>query len=153
MFYTYAPAVASRVMATRKFVASCLLVLTWGDACAQSALKVPTLNPNVIHTFYEPRMDTFERNSDDTENLLMIGAWAEAWRDAGFQTRVLTLYEAEQHPLFKELEEKMSGFRSLVADNPYERLCYYRCLVLLLSSSLLLACSLFFSSPRERDHL
>ena len=73
----------------------------------------------IMHTFYEPLQDNYR---DSTADFIQLGAWAETWKQAGFQTRVLTEHDAEKHPLFKAVEKRIAQFGL----NSYNRMCYRR---------------------------
>lgn len=70
----------------------------------------------VIHTYYDPALPNQE---------WMLQKWADAWRDAGFVTKVLSLKEAGTHSNFQQFDEY---FRSLPTVNPieYELACWRR---------------------------
>ena len=77
------------------------------------------LRPHVMHTFYEPLDNKYR---DDTAGILQLGAWAKTWKQAGFLTRVLTEHDAEKHPLFSMVEERVSKFKL----SSYDQMCYRR---------------------------
>jgi hypothetical protein len=53
----------------------------------------------IMHTFFEPD----QAGEDD-----LLQVWAEEWQRAGFDTRVLSLKDAEKHPYFPTMKKAKS---------------------------------------------
>lgn len=71
-----------------------------------------------MHTFYEKT----EVGQDDVLKL-----WKEEWSRAGFDTSVLTLDDAKNHPYFEEMEERVER---MFDSSDYQGFCFYRWLAM-----------------------
>jgi len=67
-----------------------------------------------MHTFYEKT----EVGQDDVLKL-----WKEEWSRAGFDTSVLTLDDAKNHPYFEEMEERVER---MFDSSDYQGFSFYR---------------------------
>jgi len=80
---------------------------------------------NLLHR--QPLIYTF---FDDLDGKSIAGelleAWETAWQDAGWKTRVLTMKEAEEHPMFTIMENMLNS----TTLNKYEKVCFYRWLAM-----------------------
>jgi hypothetical protein len=56
----------------------------------------------------------------------MIHVWEEAWREAGWHTRILTIDDAKQHPQYNFFDGYIQNFTT----DHYNRACYYRWLAM-----------------------
>lgn len=78
---------------------------------------------------HKPRMKTFWEPIGETSpgDEAMLQLWKDEWKLAGFHPMVITLADAERHPLFEEMKEMVEAeFK----DDPYNRYCFYRYLAM-----------------------
>ena len=78
----------------------------------------------VMHTFFNP-LDGGTGMSPEGDRA-MIELWKQTWSDAGWEPKILTLKDAENHPEYQELRELVDG--TLLDD--YNKLCIYRWLAI-----------------------
>ncbi len=73
-----------------------------------------------IATYFTP-LDSIGAENE----IKLIDLWKKAWREAGFDPVVLSLYDAFKHPLFAQYREKVRTFPSV---NPvgYDEQCWIR---------------------------
>eukprot|EP00545_Synedropsis_sp_CCMP1620_P011820 CAMPEP_0119011922 /NCGR_PEP_ID=MMETSP1176-20130426/5970_1 /TAXON_ID=265551 /ORGANISM="Synedropsis recta cf, Strain CCMP1620" /LENGTH=352 /DNA_ID=CAMNT_0006964803 /DNA_START=63 /DNA_END=1118 /DNA_ORIENTATION=- len=77
----------------------------------------------IIHTFYNPLLeDAFVTEMDDAGDAALVEAWKEAWWEAGFEPRVLTLEDAKSHVDFIPLDYAMSHTWL----DGYNKMCIWR---------------------------
>lgn len=93
----------------------------------------------VMHTFFHgiikttaPTKREFRRHASDAK---MLETWEESWQAAGFRTKILTLQDAEKHPVFQtyvsELEKvPLLGSGGTGKNALYNALCFYRWLAM-----------------------
>jgi len=67
------------------------------------ALSYVVLNIPIVSLSTRPIMHTFREHESDDDDLLDI--WQDEWKRAGFDTKILTLKDAQKHPYFKNMEE------------------------------------------------
>ena len=76
----------------------------------------------VIHTFYE-----YSVNGELT-NAKVIDAWNRTWMARGWETKIVTLADAQRHPRFNELRDKLEkvplGTKKHL--QKYDLMCYLR---------------------------
>ena len=83
-----------------------------------------------IHTFYEPLSNEYR---DDSVNVEMIGVWSEVWKARGWDTRVLTMWDAAKHPLYEQVAARLDALAKRGAFEKgieYEKMCYFRYLAI-----------------------
>lgn len=112
-----------------------------GLFAARVPAEVPKLNPQfhvdfnanraekTMHTFYQP----FPNSFDNTKDIEVMGAWAHTWKAAGWATRMLTLIDAQGHPLFNSVKNRLNKLdeaKALGGNTEYEKMCYYRYLAI-----------------------
>jgi len=71
-----------------------------------------------MNTFYEKT----EVGQDD-----VLKVWKEEWSRAGFDTNILTLDDAKNHPYFEEMEEIV---QRMFDSSDYQAFCFYRWLAM-----------------------
>ena len=77
----------------------------------------------VMHTFYEPVPGGCCGASAEA-HLDLLQRWEEAWQRAGWDTKVLTVADAEKNP---DLAEFKATIKSRIMDiNEYNLYCFYR---------------------------
>jgi hypothetical protein len=82
----------------------------------------------VMHTFFAELVSSFDSTLNTsagmTENAHtdMMNTWRDSWHAAGWQTRVLTMEDAKQHPEFDKLDAAIQNFTMI----EYDKFCYYR---------------------------
>ena len=81
-------------------------------------LSIMKVDRPVMHTFYEKT----EVGQDDVLKL-----WKEEWSRAGFDTSVLTPDDANNHPFFEEMEERV---QRIFDSSDYQGFCFYRWLAM-----------------------
>lgn len=76
-----------------------------------------------IHTFFN-YIDDPKVKGDN--NLLEL--WKRAWYEAGWYPVVLTLEDAQRHPMFRDYENAFDSAKNPL--NVYNRMCFYRWLAM-----------------------
>lgn len=74
----------------------------------------------VIKTFYQWAYGEFNFHSN--EDLSLISAWQKAWNEVGWDTQILTMDDAKNHPDYEKYNEFLSG-------DPfgrYDSMCFWR---------------------------
>jgi len=122
----------------RRRIASCLLVSAlvlsfidknggdFKNRLLRSSSKRPVINRHqqslskrpVIHTFF----DSLTKNAD-----AVLKVWEREWTDCGFETKVLTIEDAERHPDFEKVVTIMEPLHGKMG---YDSLCFYRWLAM-----------------------
>lgn len=85
----------------------------------------PDPNRPTIHTFLEPLKNNNNGNHDNDANNIdykVVAAWRHAWKQAGWNPRILNLQHVQQHPGYVEIETTVRRF----GFNDYEMMCYFR---------------------------
>lgn len=85
----------------------------------------------VVHTFFSPidphtRLPTKNLNATDR---LMLDTWRAAWESAGWETRILTIEDAQRHPDYESYNKGLDEV-PLGANAYYNRLCFLRWLAM-----------------------
>jgi len=80
-----------------------------------------------MHTFFH---EVPTGASQDT-NLKTLDLWREAWSEAGWEPKILTLQDAKRHPRFAHYEKKLYE-QVRILHNPveYNRMCFLRWLAM-----------------------
>lgn len=100
----------------------------------EQPVPVPTM-----HTFYHRiEEENYFRGRKSTgmtddDDLRLLQAWEAAWQNAGWNTRVIGMKEAMQHPDFANFDQKLED--ATTADGNkligyYDKLCYFRWLAM-----------------------
>lgn len=58
-------------------------------------------------------------------NAAIIAVWKQAWSNAGFHPRVLSLTDAEKHADYSDIVSQAEGIPG-IGNNKYEQMCYLR---------------------------
>jgi hypothetical protein len=98
------------------------------DASARTAVRaffiekrgLVDLSRRTISTYYD-----VVAGVDQSEQKRCIDIWREAWSAAGWNTVVNTLYDAQKHPLYRQMVAKAKRLPSCCAAN-YDLSCYLR---------------------------
>jgi len=85
----------------------------------------------VMHTFYT-RIDPDKHHkytgmTDEADAKLLL-TWKAAWRSAGWEPKILTLEDAQSHPLYEEFDERLD--LDVVPFGQYDKLCFMRWLAM-----------------------
>lgn len=88
-------------------------------------------NLPVMYTFYN-RIDPnkyhkYTGMTDEADAKLLL-TWKSAWRAAGWNPKILTLEDAQTHPDYEELDEKLD--LDVVPFGYYDKLCFMRWLAM-----------------------
>jgi len=75
-----------------------------------------------MYTFFEPVNGLGDKFNDP-----MIEEWKYEWERIGFQTKVLTLADAEKHPYFQTMKEEV---KKPFPNDTYNQYCFYRYLAM-----------------------
>jgi hypothetical protein len=77
----------------------------------------------IIHTFYNPLLeDVLVTGMTNDGDEALLEAWKEAWWEAGFEPRILTLEDAKSHPDYIPLDYAMSHTWL----DGYNKMCIFR---------------------------
>jgi hypothetical protein len=82
---------------------------------------VSSLEARTIRTFYH--------DIGNKEQREQVEVWKKAWSDSGWRVKVLGLEDAQKHPLFNVLKERIAKF-SICANTEFQRLCFIRWLAM-----------------------
>jgi len=74
----------------------------------------------VIHTFFEDLSSTSSSQGNP-----LLDAWKEEWSRIGFETKILTMEDARQHPLYETMKDVID--RDV---DSYNKMCFYRWLAM-----------------------
>lgn len=87
----------------------------------------PQQRRQVMHTFYA-HIESHERGTGMTDNddRNELQVWQEMWHAAGWDTKILTLADAQKHPDYKEFSDKLEKDIFKV----YDQLCFLRWLAM-----------------------
>jgi len=96
-----------------------------------SKIDDPPRRP-IMHTFFEPIEEKEKTGSKEINrgsgmstpeaHAKLLEAWQNAWEEAGWTTRVLTLEDAMAHPKYEEVRESLG--RGIFSE--YDKLCFMR---------------------------
>jgi len=75
----------------------------------------------VMHTFFAS-LESMSAGMTDSGHRELLAEWHRAWRAAGWDTVVLTLDDAQQHPEYAAVSEILSHH----SPNEYDSLCFFR---------------------------
>ncbi len=81
-----------------------------------------------MHTFFSPLRPNPDDSRKTTAGMTadahtdMIRAWKESWQQAGWDTRVLTIEDAKQHPDYNYWDPTIQSFKM----SQYDKYCFYR---------------------------
>lgn len=108
----------------------CLLVSATEEPAGgkTEAIREGTMTTKpTMHTYFD-RIPPEERftGMEDEDDDKMIVYWKEAWEEAGWDTRILTVEDAKKHPQFAEFDTLL---RSMKLD-AFGNICYYKYLAM-----------------------
>ena len=76
----------------------------------------------VMHTFYEGNAEGYCCGMLESGHLKLLEVWEKSWQDKGWATKVLTKEDAERHPDFSLLQEKLTKLQV----DQYNQKCWWR---------------------------
>eukprot|EP00521_Asterionellopsis_glacialis_P009514 CAMPEP_0195286960 /NCGR_PEP_ID=MMETSP0707-20130614/4217_1 /TAXON_ID=33640 /ORGANISM="Asterionellopsis glacialis, Strain CCMP134" /LENGTH=561 /DNA_ID=CAMNT_0040346665 /DNA_START=186 /DNA_END=1868 /DNA_ORIENTATION=- len=76
------------------------LIQDWNKQCG--VLNTEGAPKPVMHTFFTQRTDV---GGDPQEHQKLLDAWKTLWSEAGWETQVLTIEHAQQHPKFEQYSQ------------------------------------------------
>jgi len=82
----------------------------------------PDANLPIINTFVQPLRGEVLLIQD----LTIIAIWKHAWKQAGWNPRVLSLEDAKKHPDYKEVNEEIRHLSPVMLKSEYQVMCYMR---------------------------
>lgn len=75
----------------------------------------------IVNTFYEPIPGRYEQ--------ALIDVWHEAWTEAGWEPRILDSEDADSHPMYQTMAERVEKLPSVNGPS-YDFFCYIRWLAM-----------------------
>lgn len=89
--------------------------------------------PLVMHTFYNRHNDILQDENEIKDHQSMLQIWTETWKNMGWDTKILTINDAKQHPQYDHYIQKLNmiplkGKSGHVQE--YNKLCYLRWLAM-----------------------
>lgn len=86
----------------------------------------------IMYTFFElkKRKNGEKAQKENEFHQLMLQAWSDAWYEAGWEPRVLTLKDAKQHPDFYKYSRKIIRFDKYLFAESYNYMCLVRWLAM-----------------------
>uniref|UniRef100_A0A7S4QUY7 Alpha 1,4-glycosyltransferase domain-containing protein n=1 Tax=Ditylum brightwellii TaxID=49249 RepID=A0A7S4QUY7_9STRA len=90
----------------------------------------------IMHTFFsriDPEVTTKNTGMSDEADAMMLATWKQAWEDAGWETKVLTIEDAMEHSNFHYFNTTLREFKYGKKFREYDVLCFFRWLALAMS--------------------
>lgn len=89
--------------------------------------------PLIMHTFYNRHNDPMQNQLEVKNHQKVLQIWSETWKAMGYQTKILTLDDAKEHPHYAYFQDKLNhipldGYSGTTGN--YNRLCYLRWLAM-----------------------
>lgn len=119
-----------------KFVFVCVVaVLSYGNATNLRSKEPPSEESRILQETALPVMHTFYNRIDpkkfhkytgmtDEADAQLLLTWKEAWRSVGWEPRIVTLEDAQAHPLYEEFDQRLD--LASVPFGQYDKLCFMR---------------------------
>ena len=82
--------------------------------------------PSMYTFFQRINLDHRSTGMSDGDDDQMLELWKREWQNAGFNTFVLTIEDAQRHPLFQDFERMLEEVPLNSPTRIYNQMCYYR---------------------------
>ena len=98
---------------------------------ARAGTVVESVRPVMYTFFHKIEEGLSSTGMDDESDGMLLGSWSDKWTEAGWQTKVLNLDDAIQHPRYTEYMARlqnvpMNGKDGAGKNRRYNELCFLR---------------------------
>ena len=80
----------------------------------------------IMHTFYDPLSKTKSTGMSNADDRHLLETWSEAWKAAGWSTKILVLADAQKHKDYEKYKKMLESN----TDGVYNQMCFLRWLAM-----------------------